>query len=234
MSVIGGINEHLIQLIPVFNTVDPSGGTADTLTAVQGQIAATNTMVDTVNHGLLANTIGTYDTGIVAFNNPVEFLAGVNGDMTVQGNMVVDGNVTCTALYQTSDKRLKTDIGLIDRPLSTLLGIRGVTYTWINDGRTEGASGSGKRSKNISQGLHEDVGFIAQDLEKVYPVAVCKPMMEELGYESGEGTSDDYWRVSYIKVVPLLVEAVKQLEGRVRELESQMDVVYRYNRLSKG
>lgn len=224
MSVIGGINEHLIQLIPVFNTVDPSGGTADTLTTVQGQVAATNTMVDTVNHGLLANTIGTYDTGVVAFNNPVEFLAGVNGDTTIQGNMVVDGNVTCTTLYQTSDRRLKTDIGPIDRPLSTLLGIRGVNYRWARNDKNE------RDSKNSENG-NKDTGFIAQDLDKVYPVAVCKPVNIE---GEGEGESDDYWRVSYIKVVPLLVEAVKQLEGRVRELESQMDVVYRYNRLSKG
>lgn len=212
MSVIGGINEHLIQLIPVFNSVDPSGGTADTLTTVQGQVAATNSMVDSVNHSILVNTIGTYDTGVVAFNNPVEFLAGVNGDTNIGGNVVVDGNVTCTALYQTSDKRLKTDIGPIVRPLSTLLGIRGVTYTWAKNG-------------------DKDTGFIAQELEHVYPVAVSKPVNIE---GEGEGESDDYWRVSYIKVVPLLVEAVKQLEGRVRELESQMDVVYRYNRLSKG
>jgi hypothetical protein len=216
MSVIGGINEHLIQLIPVFNTVDPSGGTADTLTSVQSQVAATNTMVDTVNHGISVNTIGTYDSGVVAFNNPVQFLAGVNGDTTIGGNVVVDGNVTCTALFQTSDKRLKEDIAPIARPLSTLMGIRGVTYAW----------------KNKEEG-EKDVGFIAQELEKVYPVAVCKPVECDKGSEGSEGT-DDYWRVSYIKVVPLLVEAVKQLEGRVRELESQMDVVYRYNHLSKG
>lgn len=135
----------------------------------------------------------------------------IQGNLDVSGSGVFTGDVTCQTLYQTSDKRLKTNITPIYQPLSTLKGIRGVHFTWKNNGE-------------------QDIGFLAQEIDKVLPFAVAKPVSVEVDGD----TTDDYWRVSYIKVVPLLVEAVKKLEDRVVELEGQMDVVYRYNRLSKG
>lgn len=210
MSFYSGGNEFLKQIIPVFNVGDPTGG--DTALAnVQTQVNALNTMIDTTNHIVLANSIASYDSGTVTFNSPVDLAGGIPGDLAVGGGVTVTGDVTCQTLYQTSDKRLKTNITPIPDPLRTLQGIRGVHFTWKNNGE-------------------EDIGFLAQEVDKVLPIAVAKPASVE-----GEGeVTDDYWRVSYIKVVPLLVEAVKRLEGRVVELEGQMDVVYKFNRLTKG
>ena len=234
MSFYSSENEFLKQIIPVFNVGDPTGG--DTaLATVQTQTVALSGMVDTINYNVLTNTITSYNTGTVVFNSPVSLVGGVTGDFTADGNIVANGditasgnmtvtgditstgnmtttgNMTCTTLYQTSDKRLKTNIQPIDQPLSTLKGIRGVHFTWKQNGT-------------------EDIGFLAQELEKAFPVAVVKPdAVAELG-----DSTDDYWRVSYLKVVPLLVEAVKRLEDRVVELEGQMDVVYKFNRLTKG
>jgi cytoskeletal protein CcmA (bactofilin family) len=252
MSFYSSENEFLKQIIPVFNVGDPTGG--DTaLATVQTQTVALSGMVDTTNYNVLTNTITSYNTGTVVFNSPVSLAGGVTGDFTADGNIVANGditstgnmtvtgditstgnmtttgdiavtgnmtatgditatgNMTCTTLYQTSDKRLKTNIQPIDQPLSTLKGIRGVHFTWKQNGT-------------------EDIGFLAQELEKAFPVAVVKPdAVAELG-----DSTDDYWRVSYLKVVPLLVEAVKRLEDRVVELEGQMDVVYKFNRLTKG
>lgn len=210
MSFYSGENEFLKQIIPVFNVGDPTGG--DTaLASVQNQTVALSGMVDTTNYNILTNTITTFNSGNVTIASPVSLAGGVTGDVAVDGNMTVTGDITCTTLYQTSDKRLKTNIQPIHQPLETLKGIRGIHFTWKENGT-------------------EDIGFLAQDLEKAFPIAVVKPV----SIEDEINTTDDYWRVSYIKVVPLLVEAVKKLEDRVAELESQMDVVYRFNRLSKG
>jgi hypothetical protein len=239
MSFYSGDNEFLKQIIPVFNVGDPAGGDTAIVTA-QNQINALNTMVDTGNYNILTNTITTFNTGTVAFNSPVQFNSGVlgtittdeaitvngvnntgvlvnSGDITVNGEITTTGDITtttditCRTLFQTSDKRLKTNITPIPDPLRTLQGIRGVHFTWKNNGE-------------------EDIGFLAQEVDKVLPIAVAKPT----SVEEEADTTDDYWRVSYIKVVPVLVEAVKKLEDRICELERQMDVVYRYNRLSKG
>lgn len=210
MSFYSGDNEFLKQIIPTFNVGDPTGG--DTaLVSVQNQTAALSGMVDTANYNILTNTITTFNSGNVAFASPVSLGGGVTGAVAVDGDMTVSGDVTCQTLYQTSDKRLKTDIHLIENPLRVLRGIRGVHFTWKNNGE-------------------EDIGFLAQEVDKVLPIAVAKPDSVEVDDEA----TDNYWRVSYIKVVPLLVEAVKKLEDRIAELEDQMNVVYRYNGLSKG
>ncbi len=210
MSFYSGDNEFLKQIIPIFNVGDPAGGDTAIVTA-QNQINALNTMVDTGNYNILTNTITTFNNDRVTFNSPVQFNNGITGAVTVDGAITTTGDITCRTLFQTSDKRLKTNITPIYQPLETLRGIRGVYFNWKQNGE-------------------EDIGFLAQEVDKVLPIAVAKPTSVE-----GEAdTTDDYWRVSYIKVVPVLVEAVKKLEDRVRELEGQMDVVYRYNRLSKG
>jgi hypothetical protein len=210
MSFYSGDNEFLKQIIPVFNVGDPAGGDTAIVTA-QNQINATNTMVDTGNYNVLTNTITTFNTGTVAFNSPVQFNNGITGAVTADGAITTTGDITCRTLFQTSDKRLKTNITPIYQPLQTLQGIRGVYFNWKQNGE-------------------EDIGFLAQEVDKVLPIAVAKPT----SVEAETDTTDDYWRVSYIKVVPVLVEAVKKLEDRICELEGQMDVVYRYNRLSKG
>jgi hypothetical protein len=53
----------------------------------------------------------------------------------------------------------------------------------------------------------EDVGVVAQDVLKVLPEAVI------------EGVDGLPHRVAYDKLIPVLVEAVKELRGRVEELE---------------
>ena len=59
----------------------------------------------------------------------------------------------------------------------------------------------------IQQEKGKDVGLIAQEVEKVLPeVVVRRP--------------DGIMAISYEKVVPLLVESIKELTKRVEELEN--------------
>ena len=98
-----------------------------------------------------------------------------------------------TAFY-TSDRRLKDNITPIDDPLAKVISISGNTYDW-NDK-------SGKTGK--------DVGVIAQELEEVLPEAVTTR-------KSG------YLAVDYDRVVPLLVEAIKELNAKVDSLEQRLN-----------
>ena len=98
-----------------------------------------------------------------------------------------------TAFY-TSDARLKDNITPIDDPLAKVISISGNTYDW-NDK-------SGKTGK--------DVGVIAQELEEVLPEAVTT-------------RKNGYLAVDYDRVVPLLVEAIKELNAKVDSLEQRLN-----------
>ena len=54
----------------------------------------------------------------------------------------------------------------------------------------------------------EDVGVIAQEVREVYPKAVVE--------------GEDHLRVDYPRLVPLLIEAVKELSGKVDSLQSEL------------
>lgn len=97
--------------------------------------------------------------------------------------------------FWTSDKNLKDNIKNIEAPLEKITQLNGVTFDW-----------------NDKQSLHEgsDVGVIAQDVEKIIPEAVT--------------TRDDgYKAVKYEKIIPLLIESIKELKARNEELEEKIN-----------
>jgi hypothetical protein len=107
------------------------------------------------------------------------------GDLTIAGNF-----------YDNSDARLKKNIAPITGGLQKVLQLRGVTYDWIDS----------KRS-SVQQ-----VGFIAQEVEKVFP---------QLVKTDEDGTKS----VAYSKMVPVLLEAIKEQQQMIEELKSANDKV---------
>jgi hypothetical protein len=108
--------------------------------------------------------------------------------------MTIDssGNVVATAnVTAYSDARLKKDVETIGDALGLVGKMRGVRYTRID---TE------KRN----------VGVIAQEMLEVIPEVV----------HQGTG-DDDTLSVAYGNLVGVLIEAIKELEARVAELEGK-------------
>ena len=96
--------------------------------------------------------------------------------------------------FSTSDQRLKENIVPIVNPLAKVLKISGNTYDWVQ--------GSGKEGS--------DVGVIAQEILEVLPEAVTT---RETGYLA----------VRYEKIIPLLIEAIKDLSAKVEDLQDQIN-----------
>ena len=96
--------------------------------------------------------------------------------------------------FYSSDKRLKDNLIKIGNPLDKISQLNGYEFDWIP-----------------KEGIHEneghDVGVIAQEVEKVLPEIV---QTRESGYKA----------VKYEKIVPLLIESIKELTKRVEELEN--------------
>jgi hypothetical protein len=121
--------------------------------------------------------------------------AGIGGDLYVGGNIY--GLQEIWAYYGSpSDIRLKTNITAIDNGLAKVLTLSGVTYDW-ND-----------LASNKNNGLRES-GVIAQEIQKVLPEAVIEK-------------DDGFLTVKYDRIIPLLIEAIKELSAEVEELKKKI------------
>jgi len=115
----------------------------------------------------------------------------ISDNTAITGALTVTGDITA---FFTSDQRLKDNVKPIDDPLSKVLSISGNTYNWNEKSNKEG----------------NDVGVIAQEVEKILPEAVI--------------TRDNgYLAVDYHKIVPLLIEAIKELSQKVSDLENKLN-----------
>lgn len=140
----------------------------------------------------IKNTSNTGFIGIDGTNMAFYPTATKRGNLDTSGNFVVSGNVT--AYGSPSDIKLKEDIEVIDNALDKVKQLKGITYTLKSD-------------------RNRLTGLIAQDLEKVLPEAV---------YETTDVDDDDkHLAIRYGNTVGLLVEAIKELEARVKELEDK-------------
>ena len=124
-------------------------------------------------------------------------VAGVNGmRLSNAGALLVKDDITgfATAL---SDRKFKENIIPIGSGLDKILQLRGVEFDWKGDYKHKG----------------HDIGFIAQEVEAVD--GLDSIVKEVDGWEEG----DKFKTVSYDKVIPLLVEAVKDQQKQIKYLE---------------
>jgi hypothetical protein len=122
--------------------------------------------------------------------------ADASGDaLEVIGNISATGNITA---FSTSDERLKENIKIIKNPLEKVNKIKGVTFDW-KDG-----------NEDVHLFTGEDIGVIAQDVEKVIP------------HITNINKHHGYYGVRYEKLTPLLIEAIKELSKKVEELENKL------------
>lgn len=122
---------------------------------------------------------------------------GVSGSGSA-GDIRAIGNVTA---YYSSDERLKENIQPIEDALVLIQHISGVHYDWTDEFVEQSGGEDGYFIRK------HDVGLIAQQVQSVLPEAVAeKP--------------DGYLGVQYDKVIPLLVECIKELSAKVEKLEA--------------
>ena len=102
-----------------------------------------------------------------------------------------------TAYY--SDERLKDVLGEIDNALDKVKELRGVYYKENETAKSLGYDNDKRQ-----------VGVIAQEVQKVLPEVVTEAPID-----------DKYITVWYDKLVPLLIEAIKELSAKVDKLEGK-------------
>lgn len=115
-----------------------------------------------------------------------------DGNIKASADIIADGNITA---YYSSDERLKLNIKPIQKSLSKILQIGGYTFDW-DETKQDTLKGN-------------DIGVIAQEIQKVLPEVVNEKR-------------DGYLGVRYEKIVPLLIEGIKELSQKVDELEKKL------------
>ena len=119
-----------------------------------------------------------------------------------------------TSFY--SDERLKTDITEISGALDKVMQLRGVTFR-----ANELAESFGYANNK------EQVGVIAQDVEKVLPQIVVPAPFDIMQLQEGVEISrsgENYKTVHYEKLVPLLIQAIKEQQIMIEELQKKVGI----------
>ena len=131
-----------------------------------------------------ANILYQADANIGGTNTTV-FTVISSGTLEVKGDIVAFGSP--------SDERLKENIKPIESALDKAMKLQGVTFDW-------------KEKDGKILDLKEDIGFIAQDVQKIIP---------ELVRENENGILS----MRHQGVAPILLEAIKELKQEIEELK---------------
>ena len=100
---------------------------------------------------------------------------------------------------------MKDNIVDIANPLDKIKQLNGVTFDWNEKGP------SWTKVKRFNPDNLNDVGVIAQDVQKVLPQAVREKFNED--------KSDSYLAVDYKRLIPLLIEGIKEQQNQIDELK---------------
>ena len=156
-------------------------------------------VTDNTGSNVLTN-ITFNNTGYMTQSSGATFTSlGVGTGITTNNNGEIRASGDILA-FQTSDIRLKTNLVPITNAVDKLVTVGGYTFTWTDDALKSkgGEDGYFVRSK--------DVGVIAQEIESIVPEAVVE-------------RADGIKAVRYDLLVPILIQAIKELNARIEVLE---------------
>ncbi|OAD92640.1 hypothetical protein A7A78_01655 [Aequorivita soesokkakensis] len=113
-------------------------------------------------------------------------------------------------VIQTSDAREKQNIQELNYGLEKVMGLKPVSYNWIN-----------KDIDNHSTHL----GFIAQELQKTIPEVVLANEWKQNSNETKTWEPVDRLGVNYAEIIPVLVKAIQEQQLQIEELKNQIEAL---------
>jgi hypothetical protein len=189
-----------------------SGGSGFLLIGNSSNTFTAATLTGTVNRVTVTNGSGSITISApqdIATASNVQF--GSFGVGTAASGTAGEIRATNQITSYYSDERLKEDIVEIQDALEKVMSLRGVTY----------------KPNSIAESLgykkQNEVGVIAQDVERVLPEAVKPAPFDIMLFENTEisKSGQNYKTVQYEKIVPLLIEAIKELNKEVQQLKGK-------------
>ena len=178
-----------------FNT----GGSCEFKHGTTTRLATSSTGIDVTGDVYASGNIGKDSNDYITFTDNTQMDVYINGNnefrFEADGDFHADGDITAFSTTTASDARLKTDINTINDALGIVGKLRGVSYKWLRDGKS-------------------DIGVIAQEVEQVIPEVVKTKNMPTL-----DGM-EEVKTVDYGKMVGVLINAVNELKAEIEELKN--------------
>jgi len=140
------------------------------------------------------------------------------------GHIYATSFVYANGVKLLSDERLKTNIKKFTSPFSLLNKLQAVSYNyklekpvsidwskvdWKNLTEKERKDLEEEKNKVYPEISEEKIGFIAQELQKVFPQLVSTD-------------SKGVMAVDYIGLIPIIIEAMKEQDKKLQELQTQL------------
>jgi len=138
--------------------------------------------------------------GVTNFTSNTASTTTTTGSVVITGGLGVSGAINAGAdvtAFASSDQRLKTNLQPIENSLDKVKTITGYTFNW------------NKLAEDKPQDQRE-AGVLAQDVEAVLP-------------EVTTTRDDGYKAVRYEKMVPMLIEAIKELSDKVDAQQQELE-----------
>ena len=163
-------------------------GTSSLFTSISGNVGIGTTTPYSRLEAWGTDTASTSAFAVVNSASTTEFSVLDNGNATLAGNLI-----------QSSDQRLKTNIETLDgsSSLAEIDNLNPVTFNWIDP-----------QKNSVPQ-----FGFIAQDVQKVFPNLVSISAPTAL-------TPDGTLSLNYIDLISPIISAVQELDKEIKSLES--------------
>ena len=194
-----GVNTNTTATTFYVQGITPSVSTQTGALVVTGGVGIGNNLWMSGNLNVLSN-VNSVSTGTGALIVPYGG-AGINGNVYV-GVLYSNGAIFAIgSVYANySDIRLKDIAGAIEDPITKICSIETFYFT--------------PNKLALSLGVtetHRQVGVSAQSVQAVMPEAVAPSPI-----------SKDYLTVQYDRLVPLLIESIKQHEAEIQNLREQV------------
>jgi hypothetical protein len=157
---------------------------------------ATTAFVQTANTNMKTYVDGRFAANVVTANVTSGSIGVGTTPSGVSGEIRATNNIT--AYY--SDERLKTKLGNIENALDKVNSLNGFYHE------------ANEIAESLGYQKVREVGVSAQEVQAVLPEVVAPAPID-----------DKYLTVRYDRLVPLLIEAIKELNDKVEQLQNEIN-----------
>jgi hypothetical protein len=164
-----------------------------------GTTSTTSNVRNYIRVGAATNIMSSAEEGAgiaIASNNDIALISrmGSSGRVNVTASIVATGEITSYF----SDDRLKDKLGNIENALDKVKELSGFFYK------------ANETAKELGYTDERKVGVSAQQVKKVLPEVVTSAPIDS-----------QYMTVHYERLVPLLIEAIKELDAKLEQLKNK-------------
>jgi hypothetical protein len=209
-----GVQWHDQIWLGRYDNVQSSGGYPSYLTGAAYGIHVTQTS-DSCFFGLISRG-GNYNdyNAVIAWADDAGDVLQFRFNNSTVATLTEGGAFSCSSniTAYSSDRRLKINIQNISDPIEKIKKINGVTFNWDKE---ECEQWKFYPDEN-------DIGVIAQEVQEVIPEAIAFAPFDR-DNDGNSKSGKDYLTVRYEKIIPLLVESIKEQQKMIEELKKTVE-----------